>query len=96
MFSEASGASLNHLQEEAHKCNSDNHKYPYCVIESHKPISPRAYCVSSPPYCAEESYKPLHLYPYSVSSRAYCIHSPQQYSVLIHCPRRGHTMLNRG
>ena len=73
MFSEASGASLNHLQEEAHKCNSDNHKYPYCVIESHKPISPRAYCVSSPPYCAEESYKALHLYPYSVSSHPYCV-----------------------
>ena len=73
MFSEVSDASLNHLQEEAHKHNSDNHKYPYCIIEYNKPISPRAYCVSSPPYCAEESYKPLHSNPYYVSSRAYCV-----------------------
>ncbi len=73
MFSEASGASLNHLQEEAHKHNSDNYKYPYCVIEYNKPIRPRAYCLSSPSYYAEESYKPLRLYPYSVRLRAYCV-----------------------
>ena len=47
IFSEASGASLNDLQEEGYKRNSDNHKYLYCVGENTKSLFARGLILSA-------------------------------------------------